>query len=331
MCLHMLDKIRVSLSLLTLLLCIGSFAQNNASVNISFNVVFHYDSTSYLYDGEEFHFIQDPGASLLTVKCFDHDLEPDSSKLNQHLRNTVTNYNKLLDDSTDRDSIMNLQNAVIEIGRIELNEDFFGIYKIMKKTFNDSAHYFAQIDAYNYNEHCYCEFKYKRSFYTDSASLTDTARAAMFLDGLDVRSMDQVRMENDTIRNFYTVSIDTLPQDNYWIWVRYVDARMKRDTLHIEDLDSVNYLPRFTHYNITYKAMIVIKPQLNHTISGVELKNMKNYTIKGDTVIIEVRDAQAGIIERRGTITVLNSLGYPVDLPFYIKYRNHIYERLSRN
>ncbi len=142
--------------------------------------------------------------------------------------------------------------------------------------------------------------------------------------------MKDVRAENQRIRDTYRIRIDTLPLENYWIRVYNKDGKLTRDSIFMDDLDSIDFKPKFTFYNITYRANLIVEPHLEHEYVDFYLDKLKRLEHKGDTFYIEIRDAEAGIISRRGTITINNSLGYPIDLPFYINYKNHLYERLRR-
>lgn len=105
---------------------------------------------------------------------------------------------------------------------------------------------------------------------------------------------------------------------------------MTRDSLFMKDLDSSSYKPRFTHYNITHKARLTFANPLEHQFKEIYLKNLKSSDVDATGITITMRDAKAGVVQKRGTITVENSLGYPVEIPFYLSYRNHLYEKLRR-
>ena len=301
----------------------------NAKMNISFNSYFQYDTSIFVRDGKNFYLKNNP-STYFAVQCFDYDVAPDSSKLNTYLKQNAEKFDKIKKDSAANDSIRLMADGVYDLGRISLNYGFFGMYKKTKaSTQDDKTLHNLQFDTYAYGEHCFCEFQYKRSFGTDSSTMEDTIASKQFLDGLVTMSMDEVRKENDKIRASYTLSIDTLPLENYWIHVYHKNGSMTRDSIFMKDLDSSSYRPRFTHYNRTFMGYVVISPELKHNFIDIHLENLKHYEFNTDKIRIELRDVQSGIVSKYGWITIENSLGYPLEMPFRFSYKNHLYDRLK--
>lgn len=307
----------------------SSTAQNyNSKMNISFNSYFQFDTSLFVKDGKSFYLKSNPSTYFAT-QCFDYDVAPDSVKLNTYLKQNAEKFDQLKKDSAARDSIHRLASGVYDLGKIKLNHGFFGMYKKTKSTEEGMTLHNLQFDTYAYGEHCFCEFQYKRSFGSDSSTLEDTAISMLFLDGLVTMSMEEVRVENDKIRNMYSIAIDTLPLENYWIHVYHKNGAMTRDSIFMSDLNSTDFKPRFTHYNRTFMGYVVISPELKHNFVDIHLENMKHYEFTADGIRIELRDVQSGLVSKYGWITIENSLGYPLELPFRFQYKNHLYDRLK--
>ncbi len=323
-------KIFRLLILALLTLPFSAIAQNTLQrVNVSFNSFFDYDSSLFNVKGNYYIFKERPSTQF-EIHCFDQEVQPDSVKLHKYLKQTPAKFKELSKDSAAMDSAMKTDNAVTDLGRIAFDRGFYGLYKAQKKKDEEGSFNTLSFDTYNYDDHCFCEFKYRRNFGEEPVDFSDTALVNRFVSRLVTRSMKEVREENQAIRDRYSIKIDTLALENYWIHVYSKGGKLTRDSIFMHQLDSVDFKPRFTHYNISYRANLIVEPQLEHNFREFYLDNLKKMEQRGDTFYIEVRDAKAGLISRRGTITIENSLGYPIDLPFYINYRNHLYERLRR-
>ncbi|MFY0643564.1 MAG: hypothetical protein JXR19_03790 [Bacteroidia bacterium] len=296
-------------------------------VNVSFNSYFDYDSTQFFKKERKYYFVDNPSTSL-EIYCFDPEMAPDSTKLHKYFKQNIEKFETLKTDSAKFDSAMREKKAQTSIGNLKLDRGFYGIYRSYKNEDDIGVFNTLHFEGFNYDEHCYCEFKYNRNFGKDTTDFSDTPAVNEFVSRLVTRSMKDVRAENQAIRDKYTLVLDTLPLENYWIRVYYKKGKMVRDSFFMDDLDSIDYNPRFTHYNITYNANLIFKPHLTHTYVDYYLENTKSFERQNDTFHITMRDAKPGVIRRRGTITILNSLGYPIDLPFYVEYRNHLYEKL---
>ena len=305
-------------------------AQDNLQrVNVSFNSYFDYDSSLFRIDGN-LYILKDNPSTSFEIHCFDQEMQPDSSKLNKYIVQTVEKFEKLKADSAAFDSALQEANANTALGKISFDRGFYGLYKAQKNEGEDGVFNTLNFDTYNYDDHCFCEFKYRRNFGADSVDFSDTPQINQFVSRLVTKSMKEVRADNQAIRDKYSIRIDTLPLENYWIHVYNKDGKLTRDSIFMDDLDSTDYKPKFTFYNITYRANLIIEPELSHEFKDFYLDKLKKMEHHGDTVYVEVRDAKAGVIRRRGTITIYNEMMYPIDLPFYIEYRNHLYERLRR-
>ena len=327
---------KLSLSLkVKLLSCIAFYlvsplctAQNYTSkINISFNSYFEYDSTKFVKSDKSFYLKDNPN-TYFAIQFFDHDLEPDSVKLNTHIKQTIEKFEKLKADSAKYDSLCKADNATYELGRIDLDRGFYGFYKKTKITIDSQVMFEMQFDTYQYDDHGFGEFQYKCAFGTDSPDMSDLEHINEFIHGLKTLSMESVREENQKIRDYYKLKIDTLPLENYWIHVYYKDGKMTRDSIFMADLDSNKHKVRFTHYNITYNGMIIMQPGLKHSYQDLYLENLKNLEVKGDTLFIQLRDVQSGMVSKYGYITILNSLDYPIELPFRFSYKNYLYDKL---
>jgi hypothetical protein len=103
---------------------------------------------------------------------------------------------------------------------------------------------------------------------------------------------------------------------------------MVRDTLWMADLDSAQYMPSLTAYNITYKGRLNIDPTLQHEMEDFIMENLMAVEISDSAIIFEVRDREVGQVKKKGTIIILNSIGYPLELSFYYSYRNVLLDML---
>jgi hypothetical protein len=156
----------------------------------------------------------------------------------------------------------------------------------------------------------------------------DSARVADIFKAYKVFTMEQVRKENYEIRRLYHLSVDSLAFDNYWIQINRINGNMVRDTLWMADLDSAQYMPSLTAYNITYKGRLNIDPTLQHEMEDFIMENLMEVEISDSAIIFEVRDREVGQVKKKGTIIILNSIGYPLELSFYYSYRNVLLDML---
>lgn len=309
-----------------------SLGQNSLSrYNIGFNSFLQYDSTVFLQDKKVFHPVNNPNIEL-AIQCHDYGVAPDSVKLNGYLKNNHNRFVKLKADSSTADSLSNLVEGVYDVGKIKLARGFYGLYK-QGRIFDNirgSLNY-QEFNTYNYDEHCYCEFQFKRFYGVETPVLDDSIMANQFAHSLITRSLEEVRKENQEIREKYRLRIDTLPLENYWIKVYYKDGKMTRDSFFMDDLDSMDFTPRFTHYNSTFNGLLIIDPPLEHEFIDIHLENVKSIDISNDTISFTLRDVEANTVNKYGFLKITNSLGYPIELPFRFSYENHLYNRLSRS
>lgn len=327
-----------ALAIRAIVLLLGLVFYSNHSIgqdltklhNIGFNSFIKYDSTVFVKDNKVFHPYSNPNIEL-AIQCHDYGVAPDSSKLNGYLKNNHDRFVKLKADSSTADSLSNLVEGVYDVGKITLSRGFYGLYK-QGRIFDNikgSLNY-QEFNTYNYDEHCYCEFQFKRFYGMDVPTLNDSILANQFANSLITRSMDEVRLENKEIRERYRLRIDTLPLENYWLKVYYKDGKMTRDSFFMSDLDSMDFTPRFTHYNTTFNGLLIIEPPLDHTYLDIHLENVKSMDISTDTIAFTLRDVESGTVSKYGFIRIENSLGYPIELPFRFSYNNHLYDRLKR-
>lgn len=256
------------------------FAQENSTnFNIGFNSYLHYDSSKFIRDKKVFHPKSNPDIEL-AIQCHDYGVAPDSVKLNSFIKNNAQRFIDLMKDSSTADSLANLVEGVTMVGRVNLDRGFYGLYKQGRVFDNQRGTLnYQEFNTYNYDENCYCEYQFKRFYGIEVPKLSDTTLANEFAVSLKTLSAESVREENKMIREKYQLRIDTLPLENYWIKVYYKDGKMTRDSFFMDDLDSMDFTPRFTHYNTTFNGLLIIDPPLEHPYLDMHLETQNMWML----------------------------------------------------
>ncbi|MBR9860437.1 hypothetical protein GYB22_06750 [bacterium] len=256
--------------------------------------------------------------NVFSLRCTDIAFAPDTHDLYAFFRQSVQFADSLNDDTL----------TVVKSQIIDFDKGFKGVAFHFKVVKPERTYHHIKVTAYSYGE-MFGDFIFHH-FSDDSINLlSDSNLLASMFEGYLVYSMEEIRKENLEIRNKYTLEVESLPFDNYWIQIGRENGKMVRDTIYMADIDSVQYKPRLTSYNITYKGRLNISPEIEHEIVGLEMENLKSLEFKDNGYVFEVRDLDRGTVKKFGTVTLLNSIGYPIELRFYYNYRNTLLEMLD--